>query len=422
MNLIPHTTKKVKDSPQKSGFLLVNKPVGPTSHDIIDQLRKITGIKQIGHAGTLDPFASGLLLVGIGEATKLLRHYVGLDKTYEAVLRLGATSDTQDRTGKIQETLLRQGFGEQARYKQDTITKLKIQKIIKSFIGKQKQIPPMYSAKKVGGKKLYELAREGKKIERKAQEIEIYDLKVKKLSGQMLHVNCHVSSGTYIRALAHDIGQALGCGAYLEELRRTAIGNFKLEDAISLRHPEAEGTRHKLREESRRIKPKRDSRDPSLRLRSVQDDVLSHLIPLKTVLVSGTFDGVHEGHKNYFQQARKLAEAGGSIPKLICIVGRASIVKKIKGQEPLLLAKKRIKLVKQCPDIDQVYLGIAGTDQKVYDFTASLKPDIIALGYDQKAYTKNLTQEMKKRGLTVNVKRLSPYKPKKHKNSLLNSR
>src|SRR3989344_1213457 len=111
MNLLPYLTKKVNGGPQKSGFLLVNKPSsfaeatedksGPTSHDIIYQLRKITGIKQIGHAGTLDPFASGLLLVGIGEATKLLRHYVGLDKKYEAVLKLGATSDTQDRTGKV---------------------------------------------------------------------------------------------------------------------------------------------------------------------------------------------------------------------------------------------------------------------------------------------------------------------------------
>src|SRR3990167_5959191 len=140
-----------------SGFLLINKPNGPTSHDVIYQLRRITGIRQIGHAGTLDPFASGLLLVGIGEATKLLRHYVGLDKTYEATLRLGAVSDTQDRTGKISSV----------EFQVSRLTEKKIQKVLGSFIGKQAQIPPMYSAKKIEWKRLYKSAREGQQIERK---------------------------------------------------------------------------------------------------------------------------------------------------------------------------------------------------------------------------------------------------------------
>jgi tRNA pseudouridine55 synthase len=357
----------------KSGFLLINKPTGPTSHDVIDQLRKTLGIKKIGHAGTLDPFASGLLLVAVGDATKLLRHYVGLDKTYEAVLRLGVTSDTYDRTGKIQET----------NYKQDTISKLKIQKVLKSFIGKQKQTPPMYSAKKVGGKKLYELARAGKEIKRKPNEIEVYDIKLKSLNSELLILNFRVSSGTYIRTLAHDIGKKLGTGALLEELNRTSIGDFKLKDSVDLKNVR---TRHAL---SRKIEP------------------------MKTVLVSGTFDGVHAGHKNYFQQARKLGH------RLICVLGQASIVKKFKGKEPKLTAKERIKLVKQCPEIDQVFLGVHGSDDEVFDFIASLKPDIIALGYDQKAYTKNLKQEMKKRELDVEVKKLKPYKESVYKNSKL---
>ena len=151
-----------------NGFLLINKPVGPTSHDVIYKLRRILGIKQIGHAGTLDPFASGLLLVGVGEATKLLRHYVGLDKKYVATLRLGAVSDTYDRTGKVTSFKLQVS----------RLKKKDIEEVLKTFVGKQKQVPPMFSAKKVGGKKLYELARQGQTIKRQAQNIEIFDIKL----------------------------------------------------------------------------------------------------------------------------------------------------------------------------------------------------------------------------------------------------
>ncbi len=351
-----------------SGFLFINKPPGPTSHDAIDQLRKITGIKQIGHAGTLDPFAEGLLLIGIGEATKLLRHYVGLDKTYEATLKLGATSDTQDKTGKIQET----------RHKQDTITKSKIQEVLKSFIGKQTQIPPMHSAKKIGGTRLYKLARQGKEVERKPVEIEIHNIKLLSFDKGVLKIRCRVSSGTFIRTLAEDIGKKLKTGAYLEELTRTAIGDFKLKDAVDM-----------------------------------NENAARRIIPLKTVLVSGTFDGVHPGHQNYFQQARELGA------RLICIVGRDSVVEKIKGRKPKRSEKERIKLVKQCPEINRVFLGRGGTDAEVYDFVASLAPDVIALGYDQKTYTRDLKAEMRKRGLVVEVKRLKPYKPREYKSSII---
>jgi tRNA pseudouridine55 synthase len=365
-----------------NGFLLINKPVGPTSHDVIYKLRRILGIKQIGHAGTLDPFASGLLLVGVGEATKLLRHYVGLDKTYEATLKLGAVSDTQDRTGKIT-----------IDNKQLTIDQKKIEKVLKSFIGKQQQLPPMHSAKKIGGKRLYKFAREGKEVKRELNEIEIFDIKLVKFSGQLLHVNCTVSSGTFIRTLAHDIGQALGTGAYLEKLKRTSIGDFKLTDAINIRHPEAESTRHKLREA--------ESRDP----------IFKHIIPLKTVLVSGTFDGLHEGHKNYFEQARQYGQ------RLIAIIARDKIVEKIKGKKPHYSEKERVAFVKQCDTIDRVYLGVL---DNVFDFTASLAPDVIALGYDQTAYTENLAKEMKPRGLDTKILRLKPHKPELYKHSIIN--
>lgn len=207
-----------------SGFLLINKPSGPTSHDIVDRLRQIISIKTIGHAGTLDPFASGLLIVAIGRpATRAISRFVKLDKTYEAVLRLGAVSDTYDRTGKLK-----------VKSEKLKITREDIINLLCSFIGIQEQVPPMYSAKKVGGKKLYQLARQGKEIERKPEKINIEEIKILKYEWPKLNLRVKCSSGTYIRALAHDIGKALKCGAYLEELRRTAIGEYQLKNAHRL--------------------------------------------------------------------------------------------------------------------------------------------------------------------------------------------
>ncbi len=399
--MLPYQSKNVK----LNGFLLINKPPssakatdgksGPTSHDIIDQLRRIIGIRQIGHAGTLDPFASGLLLVGIGEATKLLRHYVGLGKTYEAVLKLGATSDTQDRTGKITNN-------------QFPITskfpKSKIQTVFKSFIGKQQQLPPMHSAKKLEGKRYYAYAREGKEIERKPIDIEIHDLKLKSYDLGLMTISCHVSSGTFIRTLAHDIGQALGCGAYLEELKRTQIGDFKLEDALVI----LEGPADSAGTDRIHLKNTGSYRPA---VAGLQDDILQHLIPLKTVLVSGAFDGLHEGHKNYFQQARQYGQ------RLIAIIARDKIVEKIKGLQPKYSEKERVSFVKKCNEIDRVYLGVL---DNVFDFTASLQPDVIALGYDQTTYTENLAKEMKSRGLDTKIVRLKPYKPEQFKSSIVN--
>ncbi|MFH1193556.1 MAG: tRNA pseudouridine(55) synthase TruB [bacterium] len=233
-----------------SGFLLINKPAdlprdlsrealgnpraaweasakwGPTSHDIIDELRKITGERRIGHAGTLDPFASGLLIVAVGrEATRNIAQFVKHDKTYIAKLHLGATSDTFDRTGIIK-----------TQEHKNKKTKKQIQNVLQKFIGEQMQTPPMYSAKKVGGKKLYELARQGIEIERKPVNIKIDYIKILKFEYPGLEIETRVSSGTYIRSLAHDIGQTLGCGAYLEELERTEIGNFKLKNAVETKN------------------------------------------------------------------------------------------------------------------------------------------------------------------------------------------
>jgi len=228
-------------------FKLIDKPKNWTSHDVVAYIRNIAS-KQLkesglpgatrrvktGHAGTLDPFATGLLIVGIGrDATKKLDEFKALPKTYIATLKLGATSDTQDSTGVITKT--------QKHKNTKTPTENEVIDILQNFIGKQEQVPPMYSAKKIGGKKLYDLARKGIEIEREPNEIEIYDIKLldyalSPLEGEgggevKIEVDC--STGTYIRTLAHDIGEKLGTGAYCDELRRTRIGKHRVEQAVS---------------------------------------------------------------------------------------------------------------------------------------------------------------------------------------------
>lgn len=202
-----------------ASFLLIDKPSGPTSHDMVDFVRRLVGIKKVGHAGTLDPFATGLLILGIGRATKKLGEFVGLDKVYEATVRLGATSDTYDRTGKINVL------------KDKNITTEEIKSVLQKFTGQIEQIPPMFSAKKVAGKKLYELARKGIEIERKPINVTIFENTILDYQYPKLVLRISCSSGTYIRSLAHDIGKVLGTGAYLEELRRTNIGHFDVKNA-----------------------------------------------------------------------------------------------------------------------------------------------------------------------------------------------
>ena len=207
-----------------SGFILINKPKGPTSHDIVDKLRKITKIRKIGHAGTLDPLASGLMILAIGrKATKRISQFVKLDKEYIAKIKLGADTDTYDQEGKIIKE-----------YNVKDLEKKQIKKVLKKFKGQQEQLPPMYSAKKIKGKKLYELARKGEDIERKPSKIEIYKIKLLSYNYPDLEIKIHCSSGTYIRSLAYDIGQELKSGAYLQELKRTKINKFKLKKAINL--------------------------------------------------------------------------------------------------------------------------------------------------------------------------------------------
>ncbi|MDD2656796.1 MAG: tRNA pseudouridine(55) synthase TruB [Patescibacteria group bacterium] len=211
----------------EGNFLLIDKEATWTSNDVVaflrGKLKKEKGIKnlKVGHAGTLDPFATGLLIVGVGkEATVRLDEFKNLEKTYETTIKFGEISDTQDPEGTIKSTNF---LG--------NIDLEQIENVLKKFLGKQQQIPPMHSAKKIQGQRLYELARQGIEVERQANDIEIYDIKLIDYEYPKLKIEVKCSTGTYIRQLAQDIGEALGCGAYCEELRRTRIGEYNVEDA-----------------------------------------------------------------------------------------------------------------------------------------------------------------------------------------------
>lgn len=205
-----------------NGVINVYKEKGFTSHDVVAKLRGILHMKKIGHTGTLDPAAEGVLPVCVGNATKLCDVLTDKSKTYEAVLLLGTVTDTQDTTGKIlQKSSI--FFSEE-----------EVKEAVLSFIGIYNQIPPMYSALKVNGKKLYELAREGKTVERKPRQVEIFDITILDMNLPYVRMSISCSKGTYIRTLCHDIGEKLGCGGCMDKLLRTRVGVFTIEQAIKL--------------------------------------------------------------------------------------------------------------------------------------------------------------------------------------------
>ncbi|MBI4435585.1 tRNA pseudouridine(55) synthase TruB [Candidatus Uhrbacteria bacterium] len=224
------------------GFLLIDKPAGITSHDVVDRVRRLTGERREGHAGTLDPFATGLLIVGVGRvATREMEKLVGLDKEYEAVFVLGASSTTDDTEGTITPSPL----------SSLPLSKGELEGVLVKFIGEIEQIPPTYSAIKVGGKKMYEAAREGKPIEGKPRRVTVSSFELRnhpqpllQKEGGRIVVTFRCSSGTYIRSLVRDLGRALGGGGYVEELRRTQIGPFFVSQASTLESLEGKVGQH----------------------------------------------------------------------------------------------------------------------------------------------------------------------------------
>lgn len=205
-----------------NGVVIIDKPKGVTSHDVVGMLRKRFKTRRVGHTGTLDPLATGVLPICIGNATKAADMLTTADKRYTAVMELGKRSDTLDIEGEILEE------------NDVKVTEAEVREVIEEFTGEQEQLPPMYSAIKQNGKKLYELAREGIEVEREARHINIYSIEILKLDLPYVTIDVHCSKGTYIRSLCDDIGTRLGCGAVMTELRRTETAGFKIDEAYTI--------------------------------------------------------------------------------------------------------------------------------------------------------------------------------------------
>jgi tRNA pseudouridine55 synthase len=207
-----------------SGVLVVDKPVGLTSHDVVQIIRRGTNIRRAGHTGTLDPRASGVLVVLIGPAVRLSEYVSASDKRYQATIRLGSSTDTFDAEGRITSSA-----------SVDSITEEQFEEILEQYVGEIEQVPPPYSAIKIGGRKAYEIAREGEEVNLEPRVIQVYSLELLEWDPPEAVVDVFCSSGTYVRSLANDLGNALGVGAHLVGLRRTKSGRFTLRDAVPLR-------------------------------------------------------------------------------------------------------------------------------------------------------------------------------------------
>jgi tRNA pseudouridine55 synthase len=207
-----------------SGVLVVDKPIGMTSHDVVQVIRKGTNIRRAGHTGTLDPRASGVLVILIGPAVRLSEYVSASDKRYQAIIKLGTTTDTYDADGKVTSSK-----------PVDLITEEQFEEALQSFVGEISQVPPPYSAIKIKGRHAYDMAREGEDVELAPRTIKVYSLELLEWAPPEVVVDVYCSSGTYVRSLAYDLGEKLGCGASLTGLRRTKSGRFTLRDASPLR-------------------------------------------------------------------------------------------------------------------------------------------------------------------------------------------
>ena len=205
-----------------NGIVIIDKPAGWTSQDVTARLRRVFNTRRIGHGGTLDPMATGVLPVFVGRATRGVEFFEHAEKAYETVLRLGLTTDTEDITGTVLEQ------------KEVHVTETEFSGTLQQFRGKIKQIPPMYSALKVNGQKLCDLARKGREVERQPREIEIFELTLLEFGGDTARLRVRCSKGTYIRTLCKDIGEALGCGGCMESLRRVQAGEYTIGEAVPL--------------------------------------------------------------------------------------------------------------------------------------------------------------------------------------------
>ncbi|MBI2517307.1 MAG: tRNA pseudouridine(55) synthase TruB [Opitutae bacterium] len=213
----------LKPAKEMEGVLLVDKPTGMTSHDVVYRLRRKLAMQRIGHAGTLDPMATGLLVMLIGKATRISQYLISEDKVYEGEITLGSTTNSQDAEGEVMETR-----------PVPELTEAQVHEAMKGFLGDQYQTPPMFSAVKIGGVPLYKKARQGEEVEREPRFIRVAVFELLSFSSPKLTFRLACSKGTYVRTIAHDLGQKLGCGAHLSALRRTVSGKFSIGQCTPL--------------------------------------------------------------------------------------------------------------------------------------------------------------------------------------------
>jgi tRNA pseudouridine55 synthase len=211
------------DPNELEGVLIIDKPSGMTSHDVVDHVRRVLRMKRVGHAGTLDPLATGVLIILVGKATKLSQFLMSLDKEYEGTIKLGETTNTHDAEGEVVATR-----------PVPALTEEQARAMMATFLGDQYQTPPMFSAKKQDGVPLYKLARKGKEVEREPRFIRVASFELLRFAPPELDIRLRCSKGTYVRTIAHDLGEKLGCGAHLSALRRTATDRFTVAQAVPL--------------------------------------------------------------------------------------------------------------------------------------------------------------------------------------------
>lgn len=228
--------------PPIDGILVVNKPTGRTSHDVVELVRQVAGFRGIGHLGTLDPLATGVLVLALGKATRLARFYSGRRKRYTCAVRFGFNTDTYDADGEA--------LGED---QQPALDREQIESLATQFVGKIKQVPPAYSAKKIKGTRAHELARKDRPVNLEPVEVEVYEFRLMSIEGSIARFTVECASGTYIRSLAFDLGKLQGSGAHLAEIERTAVGEFTIDQAISIDELIADARAGRLSERVLRI-------------------------------------------------------------------------------------------------------------------------------------------------------------------------
>ncbi|MCX5681241.1 MAG: tRNA pseudouridine(55) synthase TruB [Candidatus Omnitrophica bacterium] len=212
-----------KNLRQFNGILVVDKPSGITSHDVVDIVRRRLNMKQVGHAGTLDPLATGVLVILLGQATKLFNKFSIFDKAYTATMTLGLKTDTADIRGHVI-----------AEKPYDFVTESRVKEVFKGFLGEINQVPPMVSALKHKGKRLYQLARQGIEVEREARRVKVYSIELLEFALPKVKFSLDCSKGTYVRKIAEDAGELLGCGGCISQIHRTKVGPFSIEQAVKL--------------------------------------------------------------------------------------------------------------------------------------------------------------------------------------------